>query len=119
MSDKKTPEQLYAQYQKTFNYTQLKYPLSTEGIWNVRGEDPNCDWGGSHIMPQLGHYTGKLEDVIRFAVTLPNFWAWGAGGDFTLVTPKSIPNLEQLSKLTAEREKLKKRIAEITKLLED
>lgn len=58
-----------------------KHSLDEEGTWEVRGEDPNCDFGGYHHMPSLGFYKGKLEDVIKVAVNLPRFWQWGAGGD--------------------------------------
>lgn len=83
-------EKLFKDYMGRYNGKQLleKYPgLAKEGIWHVRGEDPNCDFGGYHHMPSLGYYEGKLESVIRHAVQLPGFWQWGAGGDFTLQTP--------------------------------
>lgn len=57
-----------------------KYSLDTKGLWHVRGEDPNCDLGGAHHKPSLGFYTGTLEQVLRKAVMLPQFWQWGAGG---------------------------------------
>jgi len=56
------------------------HSLDEEGLWEVFGEDPNCDLGGYHREPSLGIYEGKLEDVIRTAVTLPGFWQWGSGG---------------------------------------
>jgi hypothetical protein len=56
------------------------YKLETEGIWNVYGEDPNCDLGGSHIEPFLGRFEGRFIDVLEHAVTMPRFYAWGGGG---------------------------------------
>ena len=71
------------QYQNTYSYQELlkKHSLDDTGIWRIRGEDPNCDFGGHHYQPDLGTYEGRLEDVIRYAVGIPNFWTWGAGGD--------------------------------------
>ena len=57
-----------------------KYSLQTEGIWEVRGEDPNADFGGHHHQPILGYYKGRLQDVIVEAVNLSGFWTWGSGG---------------------------------------
>lgn len=75
-------------YKNTYNYKELvkQHSLSEYGFWKVRGEDPNCDFGGSHYQPDLGTFEGKLEDVIAYAVNLPNFWQWGAGGDFNKVS---------------------------------
>lgn len=57
-----------------------KHALTEEGIWEVRGEDPNPDMGGPHSNPYIGTYQGTLAKVIAFAVNHPNFWQWGAGG---------------------------------------
>lgn len=57
-----------------------RHSLFEEGMWQVYGEDPNCDFGGHHYNPYLGTYTGTLEDVIRKAVNLAGFWQWGGGG---------------------------------------
>ena len=67
-----------------------EHKLSDVGQWTVRGEDPNCDWGGSHQQPYLGTYEGKLEDVIREAITLAGFWQWGAGGTISLIKVQSV-----------------------------
>ena len=44
-------QRLREQYEKTYNYAELikKYRLEEDGTWGVEGEDPNCDFGGSHI----------------------------------------------------------------------
>jgi hypothetical protein len=54
--------------------------LTETGIWKVYGEDPNCDFGGSHHEPFLGNFEGSLEQVLEYAVQMPRFWQWGAGG---------------------------------------
>lgn len=72
----------YKEFFHTYSGKKLlqEHNLSEEGTWEVRGEDPNCDLGGSHHEPFLGIYSGRLEDVIRMAVELPGFWQWGGGG---------------------------------------
>lgn len=51
-----------------------KYSLSQVGVWQIFGEDPNCDMGGSHIQPLLGTVSGELRAVIKYGVTLPAFF---------------------------------------------
>lgn len=58
-----------------------KHSLSENGVWHVKGEDPNCDLGGSHVQPDLGIVEGTLKDALNYAVTHPRFYAWGGGGD--------------------------------------
>jgi hypothetical protein len=79
-------------YERTYSYKSLreKHTLDETGVWKVVGEDPNCDMGGPHHQPFLGYYEGKLEDVIKTAVMLPGFWAWGGGGDITKETPPGV-----------------------------
>lgn len=50
------------------------------GTWNIYGEDPNCDMGGSHHTPFLETVEGPLSQVIDYAVNLKGFWCWGGGG---------------------------------------
>ena len=64
----------------------LKYKLDQVGLWKIRGEDPNCDFGGPHHMPELGYVEGTYEKAIMWATIQPNWSSWGAGGDVTLVT---------------------------------
>jgi len=67
------------------------HSLQQYGFWKILGEDPNCDMSGPHVQPDLGVVEGKLEDVIKYAVELPNFWQWGGGGDIILIPqPKKI-----------------------------
>lgn len=75
-------ESNYQKFLKTWNGQKLlkEHSLTDEGIWEVCGEDPNCDLGGHHYQPYIGTVDGVLEDVIRWAVMQKNFWQWGAGG---------------------------------------
>lgn len=61
------------------------YSLSEFGLWQVKGEDPNCDLGGSHINPDLGIFEGTLKDALIYAVSHKGFYQWGAGGYVTKV----------------------------------
>lgn len=107
----------------TYNGNELlkKYSLDTEGDWHVKGEDPNCDFGGHHYQPDLGVYKGKLEDVVRYCVELSNFWTWGGGGDFELIAIKKIDRSspEKLNALKLEKERLTKRLEDIDKELKN
>lgn len=67
-----------------------KHKLEEYGIWKILGEDPNCDFGGSHHNPYLGIVEGILDDVIKYAESLPNFWQWGAGGIIEKVDIKTV-----------------------------
>jgi hypothetical protein len=71
-----------------------KHKLDESGMWRIRGEDPNCDFGGHHYQPELGIVEGRLEDVIKYAVTLKSFWTWGGGGNIEKIGP--------IPKITAE-----------------
>lgn len=97
-----------------------QYSLDQEGLWKIRGEDPNCDFGGYHYMPDLGIVEGKLRDVIEYAVELSGFWQWGSGGDFTLInTPKKINPVEnkRRDELKAQLRDLEAQIAGVKKEL--
>ena len=67
-----------------------KHSLDEEGTWRIRGEDPNCDFGGSHYQPELGTVQGKLSDVVEHAVNLSGFYTWGGGGDISKVFIKKV-----------------------------
>jgi len=92
-----------------------KYKMNMKGIWHVRGEDPNCDMGGSHSQPHLGYYKGTLDEVINLAVDLPGFWQWGSGGSINLITIDDVDSVEfkRKEKLREEKKKLEQRLAEI------
>ena len=76
----------YDQFLASFEGKELlkKHSLDEVGIWKVRGADSNCDLGGSHYMPEIGQFEGKLRDIIVYAVDLSGFWSWGPG-DITRV----------------------------------
>jgi hypothetical protein len=95
----------------------IKHSLDEEGIWEIYGEDPNCDFGGHHHTPKLGTVQGKLRDVIMYGASLPSFWQWGSGGHFTLLG-KEIPKVDEhswreRSELEAEEKRLKEELDKI------
>jgi len=99
---------------------QKEHDLEETGLWKILGEDPNCDWGGSHHQPDLGIVEGKLRDVISYAVELPNFWTWGGGGSIRKIsTPLKITpqTAENQKRLKAEKELLKNRLEQINREL--
>lgn len=60
--------------------TLRKHAYNERGVWQILGEDPNCDFGGYHHMPFLGVVSGTLDEAIDWAVDHPEFFQWGAGG---------------------------------------
>lgn len=75
-------KQDYERFLCTYSGNQLlgKHALTEHNVWEVRGEDPNCDFGGHHHEPFIANVEGTLENVIKWAVVQPNFWTWGGGG---------------------------------------
>jgi len=63
-----------------------KHRLDETGFWHIKGEDPNCDFGGHHYQPDLGVVQGKLSEVVNYAVRQNRFYTWGAGGDITKIS---------------------------------
>jgi len=108
-------------YRGTYEYTKLleKHSLNEVGVWEIKGEDPNCDFGGSHSQPYLATVSGKLSDVIERAVELPKFWTWGAGGSIRKVNIVSVESLGKKADLNIEKRKLEERIKEIERELEN
>lgn len=75
----------FEEYTRTNGFKRLieeHKSLGTRGVWEIRGEDSNCDMGGSHHMPLLEVVSGRLQDVIEYGVHLQRFWTWGSGGEF-------------------------------------
>ena len=101
------------EYLRTYRGRNLEYSMDTYGVWEVRGEDPNCDWGGYHFEPVLGRFEGTLQDVMEHAVELPGFWQWGDGGRFILT--KTVKIDSEWKELKAKKEKLEKELEEINK----
>lgn len=70
-----------------------EHKLSDVGIWEILGEDPNCDFGGSHVQPHIGYVEGTLEKALLYAVKQPKWYSWGAGGTVKPITEKLIVKL--------------------------
>lgn len=94
-----------------------KHSLDETGLWEIRGEDANCDWGGSHHMPRLGFITGTLKDVIKHAVKLPSFWTWGGGGSIEKVVSQDINDLKEVDELLDKKLELEAQLKKIDKAL--
>jgi hypothetical protein len=113
----KTKQSALEQYRNTYSGKALlqKHSLTETGLWRIRGEDPNCDFGGHHYQPDLGVVEGTLKDIIDYAVGLKNFWTWGGGGDISLVEVKKIdPQAnKRIAELRKESEDLQARLKEI------
>ncbi len=92
-----------------------QYDLSTVGIWQIFGEDSNADLHGPHYTPLLGIVEGNLDNVIRYAVDLPQFWQWGSGGEIRFIGT-SIPKINVDT--IRQREELKREIEEAEAALE-
>jgi len=65
--------------------------FSTYGIWEIRGEDENADFAGPHSNPLIAVCEGTLENVSRYAITLDDFYTWGAGGFVKMRPEQAIP----------------------------
>lgn len=92
------------------------HSLDEIGIWQIKGEDPNCDMGGSHHQPNLGFVEGKLKDIIEYAVELRSFWTWGAGGSIVKIDKvKKIDTAENMrrNELNARKAKLQEELSKI------
>lgn len=90
----------------------LKNKFSEYGIWEVKGEDTNPDYGGTHYQEVLGYFEGKLEHVFYYAINLPGFFCWGSGGDFKLIKITKITDRDskEFINLIVRRDKLRKEI---------
>jgi hypothetical protein len=124
-------EQGIEKYLGTYKGKQLvvEHGLQEKGVWEIRGEDPNCDLGGPHIQPKLEVVEGRLIDVIAYGVELPGFWQWGGGGwqwggggEFRKVDTewKQITQLDSgyRRQLKRERKEITERLEEINQQLE-
>lgn len=109
-------------FENTFAYKQLvdKHSLEEYGTWQIYGEDPNCDFGGHHHEPFLANVEGKLKDVIAYAVKLPGFWQWGAGGNIkkiTSVIKVDEESLKERESLLSQEKELESKLKEIKQKL--
>lgn len=116
----------YTQYIQSYEGIALlkKYSLQETGVWEILGEDPNCDFGGYHLKPRIGFAEGKLEDVIQFAITCcPNFYTWGSGGTIKKMEPPTkvdkgaaARRRAQLAKITTLEKQLEEAKAQLKEI---
>ena len=108
------------------HYTEVTYSgrkllernkIGDVGTWQIKGEDPNADFGGHHHQPDLGIYSGTLGDCIKYAVALPNFWTWGGGGSISKVEVVTTRDAEAVANFCKRGAALAKLTAEEIKLL--
>lgn len=101
------------------SYKNKPIPLDKVGVFRVRGEDSNADFGGSHYQPELGIFGGKFEDVAAYAVELRDFWTWGNGGSIEEIKIKEITanSSKKRKALLDEKKVLKKKLKEIEESL--
>lgn len=98
-----------------------KHPRDRFGLWEIRGEDSNCDLGGSHHMPLLTRVEGTYEDAVALAISLDGFFNWGAGGSVELVEFSKLEKGTEarLRGLQDKRKKLRLQLDEVeTELLQ-
>lgn len=96
-----------------------KFTLESQGVWDIYGEDPNCDMGGPHHTPFLERVSGKLDDVFAYAETLPLFWQWGGGGEIKHYVEKGIKAIPLGWGTEANKKEREKEAAKIEKQIKD
>ena len=106
-------------YLSGWSYKDNPIPLNKVGIFRVRGEDLNTDFGGSRQKPELGIFRGKFEDVAAYAVELNDFWAWGSGGSIEEIKEITADSSKKRKDLLDEQKVLEKKLADIKKKLGD
>lgn len=91
-------------------------PVQDYGVWEIYGEDPNCDFGGHHHTPLLIIVEGSYEDAIQFAVTQKGFFQWGSGGHlkFRNMGPfLKVPTETQLTDILNRKKELEAELTDI------
>jgi hypothetical protein len=59
--------------------------------WIIKGEDPNCDFGGYHYKPVLDYVECDDENVVKlYAKSLKGWETWGHGGSIEEITFKKV-----------------------------
>lgn len=97
--------------------------LNMYGVWEVIGESENVGFSKSSDAPYIGTYEGKLEDVIFYSVSQPDFYTWGEGGTIKEIVIEKVnkevlennPNVQRYidKKTKKEQEKNKKDLLEV------
>lgn len=92
--------------------------LTEKGVWQIYGEDPNCDYNGSHVQPLLDTVSGSLDDVIEYAISLPRFYTWGGGGNIKPIVIKDVgvalEARQMQARITSKIEELQAQLKEIS-----
>lgn len=99
-----------------------KYSRDEDGVWEIRGEDPNCDLGGPHHEPHLDTVEGKYADIVEYALTLGGFFQWGYGGSIKKLRPiRKITGdaLRRRAELTRRRAELQAELKKVNEELGD
>ena len=99
-----------------------KYLSEEKGIWKIFGEDPNCDFGGSHHTPLLETVIGTYKNVVEYAQSLAGWTTWGGGGHIEKI-PDNLVDVDGLfsteaKQLKKEKDALINRLTEIDSELE-
>ena len=97
-----------------------KYPPTQSGMWKILGEDPNCDFGGSHHEPELEIVTGEYRNVVEYALCIKDFFSWGRGGRIVEVKNNNLKNIDnfmsnEMIRLESRRNQLQNELLEIDK----
>jgi len=88
----------------------------------IKGEDPNCDFGGYHSNPIIGYAEGTYENVLQYAKTISGWFAWGSGGKLEEYIEKEFMKIDENTlavklqndkELRIKQDKLKKEKAEL------
>jgi len=90
-------------------------PNDEFGLWEIVGEDPNCDLGGNHHQPLLTRVEGTYVEAVEFALNLDGFWSWGYGGNINKVAPNKLSkgSTSRLYELKKKHEKLETELEKV------
>lgn len=83
----------YTKVSQTGRMLLREYNLHEKGVWTILGEVTD-EWPYKYQL-ELGNYSGTLDEAIKYAVELRNFWTRGNGGD---ILKTSIANTEDVVK---------------------
>lgn len=97
-----------------------EHNATTTGIWRIYGEDNNCDLGGPRLIPTLDTVSGAYEDVVEYALDLPNFISWGRGGHIEKIEYHSVDKvwMKRKKELLKRKADLEAEIADINRKIQ-